>query len=157
MPGAYLGVGAPVQIADSALPYTWGASASLHVVMQHVMIDTVRRKSVATRLRCSLRYAPAAGAFPTVVGWPFAWMEVSPDSLTFSTGRLVPFSRTRWTVRRDEITQIDRTQHGLRFYAKTFSDPWVVASLAARRFLRSLAELGIEGEGPIQPSTWTTM
>lgn len=112
-----------------------------------------------TRLRCSLRYAPAPGAFPTVTGWPFAWMEVTAETLTFGTGvgRLAPFSRSKWTVVRDDIAKIERTQSGVRFYAKNRPDPWVTASLARRRFLRQLAELGIEAPGPIRPSTSTSI
>jgi hypothetical protein len=113
------------------------------------------RKPEKVRLRCSLRFSSIPGAFPSVVGWPFAWMEITAQSLTFSTGLLLPFSRARWSVRRDAITKIERTQHGVRLYTEEPPDPWVVASLATGRFLRHLAGLGIRPEGPVRPSTWT--
>lgn len=53
------------------------------------------------RLRCSLRYKPNPWAFPTVVGWLFAWVEVGDETLTFSSGRLVP-GRVSWTVRKND-------------------------------------------------------
>lgn len=108
-----------------------------------------------TRLRSSLRYAPAPEAFPTVVGWPFAWIESSEECLAFGTGMFAPFRRERWRVERDKISRVERTQGGVRFYAEGFPDPWVTASLFPNRFLRRLRELGIESDGPIQPSTWT--
>jgi hypothetical protein len=86
-------------------------------------------------------------------------MEVTADSLTFGigVGRLAPFSRAKWTVQRDDIARIERTQNGVRFYAKNRPDPWVTASVLGGRFLRRLAELEIEAPGPIRPSTWTTI
>ena len=76
-------------------------------------------------MRCSLRSAPAPGAFPTLIGWPFAWIEVSDQSLTFSAGRLVQFGRPRWQARRDQMTKTERTANGVRFFAEGFRDPWV--------------------------------
>jgi hypothetical protein len=119
--------------------------------------DSVAHEVGAVRVRSSLRYATAPGAFPTVVGWPFAWIEVGPELLTFSSGRLVPFGRVRWSVRRDDITKVERTQNGLRFYAEGFPDPWVVASMLRGHFLRRLADLGIEAQGAVRPSTWKTI
>ncbi|MHB8498907.1 MAG: hypothetical protein ACYDES_13160 [Acidimicrobiales bacterium] len=108
------------------------------------------------RLRSSLRYAPAHGAFPTVVGWPFAWIEVAAETLTFSTGRLVP-GGVRWTVNRSDITRIEATQHGLRFYAAGIPEPWVTASLFPRHFLKRLKGVGIEPNAPMRPTKWNTI
>jgi hypothetical protein len=84
-------------------------------------------------------------------------MEVTPETITFSAGKLVPFGRPRWSVQREAITRIERTQNGLRFHGEGLPDPWVVASLMSGRFLRRLAALGIKADGPTRPSTWTTI
>ncbi|HLI54656.1 MAG TPA: hypothetical protein VKU88_10040 [Acidimicrobiales bacterium] len=54
-------------------------------------------------------------------------------------------------------TARERTQNGLRFFAKDLPDAWVAASLLTSRFLRQLAALGIETEVAIQPSIWKTV
>lgn len=105
------------------------------------------------RLRSSLRYS-RDGGFPRLIGFPFARLDIAADTLTFSAGYLVPFSRPRWTVSRDKITKIERTQNGLRFYAEGFDNPWVVASLFPNRFLAKLREFGIVPEGPVTPTKW---
>jgi hypothetical protein len=107
------------------------------------------------RIRCSLRYAPNPGSGPTLVGWPFAWMEITADSVTFSAGRLVPFGRPRWEVRKAAITKLERTRGGLRFFAEGFSDPWIAGSLFPERFFKKLADAGIAmPDGPIVPTGW---
>jgi hypothetical protein len=107
-----------------------------------------------TRLRCSLKYSPRGG-FPVLIGYPFARLDIYDDRLTFSAGRLL--SVPRWTVQRDRITKLERTQRGVRFYAEGFDSPWLVASFFRDSFLDRLREHGIVAEGPIVPSTWTTI
>jgi hypothetical protein len=107
------------------------------------------------RLRSSLRYS--WNGVPTVIGFPFARLDIEADTLTFSAGHLVPFDRPHWTVSRDRIKKIERTQMGVRFYAEGFRDPWVVASLFPTRFLARLREYGIVPEGPVIPSRWNTI
>jgi len=125
---------------------------------QFTMIGMVSPSRKAP-LRSSLRYAPVREAFPMVTGWPFAWIEITAEASTFGTGigRWAPCSRSKWTVERDDTSKIQRTQNGVRFYAKNRSEPWVTAFLAGRRFLRQLAELAIDAPGPIQPITWTSI
>ena len=106
-------------------------------------------------MRSSLRYSPDGG-FPWVIGFPFARLDIAADTLTFSAG-LVPFGRPRWTVSRDKVTKIERTQNGVRFYAEGFDNPWVVASLFPNHFLAKLRECGIVPEGPVIPTRWNTI
>jgi hypothetical protein len=108
------------------------------------------------RLRCSLRFL-RDGGFPEVIGFPFARMDIYEDTLAFSGGRGLPFGRPRWTVRRDQILKLERTQHGVRFYADGFDNPWVAASLFPERFLTKLRQHGIVVEGPITPSKWNSI
>lgn len=115
-----------------------------------------RAKKSQARLRCSLRFV-AEGGFPDVIGFPFARLEIDEDILTFSAGRAVPFRRPRWTVRRDQITKLERTQHGVRFYAEGFDSPWVVASLFPGRFLAKLSVHGIIAKGPVIPTRWDSI
>jgi hypothetical protein len=115
-----------------------------------------RGQSSRTCLRSSLRYS-REGGFPVLIGFPFARLDIEDDTLTFSANRLVPSGRPRWSVRRDKITKIERTQNGLRFYAEGFDNPWVVASLFPSRFLAKLREHGIVAEGPIVPSKWNSI
>jgi hypothetical protein len=82
----------------------------------------VRPDSARTRLRCSLKHAPAPRAFPTLIVWPFAWLEVTPETI-LSAGKLAPIGRPRWSVPREAITTIERTQNGLRFHAEDLPDP----------------------------------
>ncbi len=107
-----------------------------------------------TRLRCSLKYSPHGG-FPELIGYPFARLDIYDDRLTFSAARLLGVPR--WTVQRDQITKLERTQKGVRFYAKGFDSPWLVASFFEDRFLGKLREHGIVAEGPVVRSTWTTI
>ena len=92
-----------------------------------------------------------------MIGFPFARLDIHEDTLAFSGGRGLPFGRPRWTVRRDQITKLERTQHGVRFYAEGFDNPWVVASLFPRRFLAKLRQHGIVAEGPVVPSKWNSI
>lgn len=108
------------------------------------------------RLRCSLRYR-SDGSFPIVIGFPFARLDIDGDNLRFSAGRLVPFHRPRWQVSRSQITKIEHTQQGVRFYAAGFNDPWSVASIFPRHLLRKLSENGIVVDGPIIPTTWNSI
>lgn len=108
------------------------------------------------RLRSSLRYMPPSG-FPAVVGFPFARIDFRADTLVFSVGRGVPFERPHWSVDKNKIQRIERTQRGVRFYAEGFEHPWVVASLFPRYFLRELAKQGIVPDGPVVPSRWNTI
>lgn len=110
------------------------------------------------RIRCSLRYAANPGSGPTLIGWPFAWMEITADSVVFAAGRLVPFGRPRWEMRRVAVTKIERTRGGVRFFAEGFSDPWIAGSLFPRRFFKRLADAGIDiPDGPIVPTGWDTI
>jgi len=110
------------------------------------------------RLRCSLRYYPVpGGGAPTLIGWPFAWLEISEQELTVAGGRLVPFGRPRWTVPRGRITRVEPTGKGVRFFADGIRDPWVVGSLFPQRLLAQLASLGITPEGPVMPTSRNTV
>src|SRR5882757_10029113 len=84
------------------------------------------------RLRVALRYMGLSG-FPAVVGWPLARLEIHDEVLVFAVPRFLPFRSITGTpgrtVRRDTIKKIERTQHGVRFYADGFDDPWVIASI----------------------------
>lgn len=115
-----------------------------------------RNRSSHIRLRTSLRYS-RKGGFPTLIGYPFARLDIEDDTLTFSAGHFVPFSRPQWSVRRDAITRIERTQNGVRFYAMGFDNPWVIASFFPGRFLTKLRENGIVAEGPPIPSKWNSI
>jgi hypothetical protein len=92
-----------------------------------------------------------------LIGFPFARLDIAADTLTFSTGHSALWGGPQWTVSRDKITKIERTQNGVRFYAEGFDNPWVVASLFPKRFLAKLRECGIVPEGPIIPSKWNTI
>jgi|SRR5579875_1260003 len=107
------------------------------------------------RLRSSLRYVPASG-FPAVVAFPFARIDFYADALVFSAAWGVPFGRPKWSVDREKIQRVQRTRRGVRFYADGFKDPWVVASLFPKYFLRRLAEQGIVPDDPIVQSRWNT-
>ena len=120
-----------------------------------VMVNEVESAS-GTRLRCSLRFV-REGGFPEVVGFPFARLDIHGDALPFSGGGLLPFGRPRWTVRRDQVTKLERTQNGVRFYAEGFDNPWVVASLVPKRFLAKLREHGLVVEGQVIPSKWNSI
>lgn len=143
-------IGSPYKVGFSGDLLHRAASGS----GETVMVQSSSRSR--TRLRCSLRYA-REGGFPEVIGFPFARLDIDDDSLTFSGGRLVPFGRPHWTVRRDQITKLEPTSRGVRFYADGFSTPWVVASLFPRRFLAKLRRHGIVAEGPVVPSRWNTI
>jgi hypothetical protein len=99
----------------------------------------------------------ASSGFPEVIGFPFARIDFYPDILVFSAGRGVPFGRPHWSVARDKIWKIERTQHGVRFYAEGFKDPWVAGSLFPTHFMKKLIEQGIVPEGPVIPSRWNTI
>lgn len=117
------------------------------------MVTPGQKKVV--RIRCSLRYAPNPGSGPTLIGWPFAWMEITTDSITFSAGRFVPFGRPKWEVRKAALTKLERTRGGVRFIAEGFSDPWIAGSLFLQSFLAKLATAGIViPDGPVVPSGW---
>ena len=116
----------------------------------------MRSKATHARLRCSLRFS-RDGGFPEVIGFPFARIDISEDTLAFSSGRRLPFGRRQWTVRRDQITKLERTQHGVRFYADGIQSPWVVASLFPRRFLAKLRAHGIVADGPVVSSKWDSI
>ena len=118
-----------------------------------VMVKRAVKSSI--RLRCSLRFS-RRGGFREVIGFPFARLDIDDDSLAFSGPRLLPF-RPRWTVPRDQITTLERTQRGVRFYAQGFDNPWVVASLFPRRFLAKLRQHGIVAQGPVVPSRWNSI
>ena len=93
---------------------------------------------------------------PRGIGFPFARIDIDDDGLAFSGVRLPPF-RPRWTVPRDRITALERTQRGVRFCADGFDNPWVVTSLLPRRFLAELRQHGIVAEGPVVPSRWNSI
>ena len=115
------------------------------------------------RVRSSLRYVSDHGAMPTVIGWPFAWIEFSSEAIDIFDGRLVPawippHGRPKIHVERSSITKIERTQNGIRIFASGFDDPWVVASLFPKSFLRKLRKHGLNiPSGPIVRSTWNTL
>lgn len=115
-----------------------------------------RSEPSRVRLRCSLRFL-RDGGFVEVIGFPFARLDIDEDTLAFSGSRGLPFGRPLWAVRRDEITRLERTQNGVRFYAEGFDNPWVVASLFPRRFLAKLRQHGIVAEGPVVPSNWNSI
>ncbi len=114
----------------------------------------------ATKMRSSFRYVPVHGVPPTVIGWPFAWIRFFDEEIEFSGGFLMPtfippFSRPSFRVKRSSITKIERTQHGIRIFASGFDDPWVVASLFPKKFIRKLRDNGLDvPDGPIVRSTW---
>lgn len=110
-----------------------------------------------TRLRCSLRYM-SSGGFPMLIGFPFARLDISEDELTFSAGFIVPFHRPRWTIKRSQISKLERTQGGgVRFYANGNPSPWVIGSLFPKYFVKKLKNNGIVANGPIIPTTWKSI
>ena len=116
-----------------------------------------RTESSHVRLRCSLRFVGDSGS-PEVIGFPFARLDICGDTLAFFGGHGLPFGRPRWTIRRDQISRLERTQNGVRFYAEGFDSPWVVASLFPHRFLAKLRKHGVVvAEGPIVPSKWNSI
>jgi hypothetical protein len=128
----------------------------------------MKRKSAgkptkATKIRSSLRYMPVHGTLPCTIGWPFAWIRFSDEVIEFSAGHIVPsfippFGRPSFRVARSSITKIERTQNGVRIFASGFDDPWVVASLFTKRFLRKLRENGLDiPDEPIIRSKWFTI
>ena len=107
-------------------------------------------------MRCALRYQDE-GSFPKLIGFPFAILDIVGDDLEFRAGRGAPFDRPRWKINRSQITKLERTVRGVRFYATGINDPWSIASLFPKYFLRKLAENGIVAEGPIIATTWNTV
>ena len=113
-----------------------------------------------TRIRSSLRYVSVHGAPPTTIGWPFACIQFADDVIEFCGGHAVPSfippnGRPSFRVDRGSIRKIERTQSGVRIFASGFDDPWVVASLFPRRFLRKLRENGLDvPDGPVIRSSW---
>lgn len=107
------------------------------------------------RIRCSLRYVSFHGVWPTLIGWPFAWIRFSDDAIEFSSGRLAqslipPFGRPYFRVDRSSITMIERTQKGVRIFASGLDDPLVVASVFPSQCLRKLRDNGLDiPNGPI--------
>jgi len=115
------------------------------------------------RIRCSLRYVPVHGTPPTTIGWPFAYIRFSDDVIEFSGGHFVPsfippFGRPSFRVDRSSIRKIERTQSGVRIFASGFDDPWVVASLFPKHFLKKLRENGLDiPNGPVIRSSWNRL
>lgn len=121
-------------------------------------VVVTRRDEMPHRLRCSLRYSENPGSGPTVIGWPFAWIEINADTLTFSAGKLVPFGRPRWAVPKDSLIKIERSSGGLRFYADGISDPWIAGSLFPKRFIRKLVSVGLTvPDDPIVGTKWDSI
>lgn len=109
------------------------------------------------RLRCSLRYRQSTGGSPMLISYPFARLEICGDELVFSAKFAAPFSRPKWIVHRSQISKLERTQHGVRFHASGYADPWIAGLLRTKHFLRKLEENGIAVSGPIVPTTWGTV
>ena len=107
-------------------------------------------------------YGQACGSslsgFPRVIGYAFAWTQIERETLTFGSGRAALFGTVRWSVPRDQITRIERTQcGGVRFFAEGRSDPWVIGSLRPRHLLAKLRRHGLEPEGSVVRSRWNTI